>query len=112
MAHRITLIPGDGIGPEVVEAARRGVEATGVAVKWDRQEMGAGMFARVGDPLPASTLASIRTNGVALKGQVETPSPAGCGACTWRSGASWTSSRASDRVVSMRACPLPTTRST
>ena len=60
MAHRITLIPGDGIGPEVVEAARRAVEATGVAVEWDRQEMGAGAFARTGDPLPAATLASIR----------------------------------------------------
>ncbi len=77
MAHRITLIPGDGIGPEVVEAARRAVEATGVAVEWDRQEMGAGIFARIGDPLPASTLASIRSNGVALKGPVETPVTSG-----------------------------------
>ena len=77
MTHRITLIPGDGIGPEVVEAARRAVEATGVAVEWDRQEMGAGIFARIGDPLPASTLASIRTNGVALKGPVETPVTSG-----------------------------------
>ena len=81
MPHRITLIPGDGIGPEVVEAARRAVEATGVAVGWDRQEMGAGIFARTGDPLPAATLASIRSTGVALKGPVETRrSPAGCGA--------------------------------
>ena len=77
MAHRITLIPGDGIGPEVVEAARRAVEATGVAVEWDRQEMGAGIFARIGDPLPAATLASIRSNGVALKGPVETPVTSG-----------------------------------
>ncbi len=77
MAHRITLIPGDGIGPEVVEAARRAVEATGVAVEWDRQEMGAGIYARTGDPLPASTLASIRSNGVALKGPVETPVTSG-----------------------------------
>ena len=77
MVHRITLIPGDGIGPEVVEAARRAVEATGVAVEWDRQEMGAGIFARIGDPLPASTLASIRANGVALKGPVETPVTSG-----------------------------------
>jgi isocitrate dehydrogenase (NAD+) len=77
VAHRITLIPGDGIGPEVVEAARRAVDATGVAVEWDRQEMGAGVFARIGDPLPASTLASIRANGVALKGPVETPVTSG-----------------------------------
>ena len=54
MAYRITLIPGDGIGPEVVEAARRAVEATGVAVEWDHQDMGAGIYARTGDPLPAA----------------------------------------------------------
>lgn len=77
MAHRITLIPGDGIGPEVVEAARRAVEATGVPVEWDHQEMGAGIFARTGDPLPAATLASIRATGVALKGPVETPVTSG-----------------------------------
>ena len=77
MAHRITLIPGDGIGPEVVEAARRAVEATGVAVAWDRQEMGAGAFARTGEPMPAATLASIRETGVALKGPVETPVTSG-----------------------------------
>jgi isocitrate dehydrogenase (NAD+) len=77
VAYRITLIPGDGIGPEVVEAARRAVEATGVAVEWDHQEMGAGIFARIGDPLPASTLASIRATGVALKGPVETPVTSG-----------------------------------
>ena len=77
MAHRITLIPGDGIGPEVVEAARRAVEATGVAVAWDRQEMGAGAFARTGDPMPPATLASIRDTGIALKGPVETPVTSG-----------------------------------
>ena len=77
MAYRITLIPGDGIGPEVVEAARRAVEATGVAVEWDHQDMGAGIFARIGDPLPAATLASIRSTGVALKGPVETPVTSG-----------------------------------
>jgi isocitrate dehydrogenase (NAD+) len=77
VAHRITLIPGDGIGPEVVEAARRAVEATGVGVVWDRQEMGAGAFARTGEPMPAATLASIRETGVALKGPVETPVTSG-----------------------------------
>ncbi|MEP6973330.1 MAG: isocitrate/isopropylmalate family dehydrogenase [Actinomycetota bacterium] len=77
MAQRITLIPGDGIGPEVVEAARRAVEATGIAVEWDHQEMGAGAFARTGDPLPAACLASIRDTGVALKGPVETPVTSG-----------------------------------
>ena len=77
MAHRITLIPGDGIGPEVIEAARRAVQATGVDVEWDPQEMGAGAFARTGDPLPRATLDSIRDTGVALKGPVETPVTSG-----------------------------------
>lgn len=77
MTHRVTLIPGDGIGPEVVEAARRAVEATGVPVAWERREMGAGAYARTGDPLPAATVAAIRATRVALKGPVETPVTSG-----------------------------------
>ena len=77
MTHRITLIPGDGIGPEVIEAARRTVEATGVAVEWDRQQMGAGAFSRTGRTLPAQTVDSIRATRVALKGPVETPVTSG-----------------------------------
>ncbi len=77
MTHRVTLIPGDGIGPEVVEAARRCVEATGVSVAWDRQDMGAGAYARTGDPLPVATLDSIRATRVALKGPIETPVTSG-----------------------------------
>jgi isocitrate dehydrogenase (NAD+) len=77
VVHQITLIPGDGIGPEVIEAARRCVEATGVGVEWDRREMGSGAFARTGDPLPDATLRSIERNGVALKGPVETPVTSG-----------------------------------
>jgi len=77
MAHRVTLIPGDGIGPEVIEAARRTIEATGVAVEWERQDMGAGAFARTGDPLPPATLDSIRASRVALKGPIETPVTSG-----------------------------------
>jgi isocitrate dehydrogenase (NAD+) len=77
MTHRVTLIPGDGIGPEVVDATRRCVEATGVGIEWDRQDMGAGAFARTGDPLPAATLASIRSTRVALKGPIETPVTSG-----------------------------------
>jgi isocitrate dehydrogenase (NAD+) len=77
MTHRVTLIPGDGIGPEVVEAARRCVEATGVSVEWDRQDMGAGAYARTGDPLPVATLDSIRATRVALKGPIETPVTSG-----------------------------------
>src|SRR6476660_6290787 len=75
MAIRVTIVPGDGIGPEVIGAARRAIEATGVRIEWDRQEMGAGAFTRTGDPLPGATLDSIRATRVALKGPVET-SPA------------------------------------
>jgi isocitrate dehydrogenase (NAD+) len=71
--HRITLIPGDGVGPELVEAARRTVEATGVRVRWDVQEAGAEAAEREGAPLPDRVLASIRANGVALKGPLTTP---------------------------------------
>jgi isocitrate dehydrogenase (NAD+) len=77
LTYRITLIPGDGIGPEVVEAARRAIEATGVAVSWDRQHMGSGAFARTGRSLPSDTVASIRANRVALKGPIETPVTSG-----------------------------------
>jgi isocitrate dehydrogenase (NAD+) len=74
MAHRVTLIPGDGIGPEITEATRRVLEATGVALEWDVQQAGADvMEEHGGDPLPPETLDSIRRNGVALKGPITTP---------------------------------------
>ena len=79
MTHRVTVIPGDGIGPEVVAAARRAVEATGVRVRWEPHDLGRGAFERTGEALPAATLASIRENGVALKGPIETPADAGVG---------------------------------
>ena len=77
MATRVTLIPGDGVGPEVTEAARRVLEATGVAFEWDRQDMGAGAFSRTGNPLPPATLEAIRSSRVALKGPIETPVTSG-----------------------------------
>jgi isocitrate dehydrogenase (NAD+) len=77
MATRVTLIPGDGIGPEVTEAARRVVDATGVAIEWDRREMGAEPFARTGTPLPVETLNAIRATRVALKGPIATPISSG-----------------------------------
>lgn len=77
MTYRVTLIPGDGIGPEVVDAAVRVVEATGVAIEWDRQQGGADTFAKTGDPLPEATIDSIRNNGVGLKGPTATPSGGG-----------------------------------
>jgi isocitrate dehydrogenase (NAD+) len=74
MAHRVTLIPGDGTGPELTEATRRVLEATGVEFDWDVQPAGAEvMDEHSGNPLPDSTLESIRANGVALKGPITTP---------------------------------------
>lgn len=73
MAHRVTLIPGDGIGPEVTEAARRVLEASGAELHWERHEVGMPALERYGDALPAPVLSSIERNGVALKGPVSTP---------------------------------------
>jgi isocitrate dehydrogenase (NAD+) len=74
MTHRITLIPGDGIGPEVTEATLHVLEATGLSFGWDRQEaVGAAAVEAHGEPLPESVLESIRANTIALKGPVTTP---------------------------------------
>jgi isocitrate dehydrogenase (NAD+) len=73
MAYKITLIPGDGIGPEVSTAARRCVDATGVKVDWEIAEAGADVIPKYGTPLPQETLDSIRKNKVALKGPLTTP---------------------------------------
>ena len=71
--HRVTLVPGDGIGPEVTGAALSVIEAAGVAIEWDTVEAGAEVVAKYGTPVPDSVLHSIRTNGVALKGPIGTP---------------------------------------
>lgn len=68
----VTLIPGDGIGPEVTAAAVRVIEAAGVKLQWDYQLAGAAALKRYGDPLPQSLLESLRRTGVALKGPLET----------------------------------------
>jgi isocitrate dehydrogenase (NAD+) len=73
MAHTITLIPGDGIGPEVSRATQAVLAASGVAIDWDVQEAGAKVAEARGTPLPDEVLASIRRNRVALKGPVGTP---------------------------------------
>ena len=74
MAHRVTLIPGDGTGPELTEATRRVLEATGVEFEWDVREAGADVMDRYGgNPLPDEVLAAIRETGVALKGPITTP---------------------------------------
>jgi isocitrate dehydrogenase (NAD+) len=73
MAHRVTLIPGDGIGPELAEATRRVLEATGIEFDWEYQAAGEAMIAEHGTPLPDEVLESIRRNRVALKGPITTP---------------------------------------
>ena len=73
MAHRVTLIPGDGTGPELVEAARRVIDASGASIEWEVQEAGADVMEKYGTPLPDSVLDSIRRNRVALKGPITTP---------------------------------------
>ena len=73
MVHTITLISGDGIGPEVSEAAVRVVEATGVQVEWERLEAGAEAFVKYGSPVPDEVFNSIVRNRVALKGPLATP---------------------------------------
>ncbi len=73
MAYSVTLLPGDGIGPEVVAAAVRVLEATGVGFDWDEQEAGMMAFERTGDPLPQAVLDSIERTHLALKGPLTTP---------------------------------------
>src|SRR5256714_4340229 len=73
MAHEVTLIPGDGTGPELVEATRRVLEATGVEFIWDEQPAGEDVYAEEGNPFPDRTLDSIRRTGVGIKGPTTTP---------------------------------------
>ncbi len=73
MAYRVTLIPGDGTGPEIVEATRRVLEATGVQFDWDVQDVGVNVMEKEGTPLPPRAIDSLKKNGVGLKGPVTTP---------------------------------------
>jgi isocitrate dehydrogenase (NAD+) len=74
MAHRVVLIPGDGTGPELTEATRRVLEASGVELEWDVREAGADVMERHGgNPLPPDVLDAIHETGVALKGPITTP---------------------------------------
>jgi isocitrate dehydrogenase (NAD+) len=73
MAHTITLIPGDGIGPEVADATRRVLAASGVKIEWEVQEAGAAIAEKRGTTLPDEVLDSVRRNKVALKGPIGTP---------------------------------------
>ncbi len=71
--HQVTLIPGDGIGPEITKATLRVLQATGVEIDWDHQLGGVGALEEIGTPLPDATIESIRHTGVALKGPLTTP---------------------------------------
>jgi isocitrate dehydrogenase (NAD+) len=73
MAHRVTLIPGDGTGPEITEATRRVLEATGVAFDWDVQDVGVDVMAKEGTPLPQRALDSLASTKLGIKGPVTTP---------------------------------------
>jgi isocitrate dehydrogenase (NAD+) len=73
MAHQITLIPGDGIGPEVADATARAVDATGVAIEWERCEAGARALAEQGQLIPDETFAALEANRIGLKGPTATP---------------------------------------
>ncbi len=73
LAHRVTLIRGDGTGPELVAAARRVLDATGVPIDWEVHDAGVDVMEQKGTPLPAEVLESIRRNKVALKGPITTP---------------------------------------
>ncbi|HQK83029.1 MAG TPA: isocitrate/isopropylmalate dehydrogenase family protein [Atribacter sp.] len=73
MKHTITLIPGDGTGPEITETVVRVLEATGLKIEWDVQEAGSDVLEKYGTPLPNQVLESIKRNKVALKGPITTP---------------------------------------
>jgi isocitrate dehydrogenase (NAD+) len=73
MAHRVTLIPGDGIGPELAEATCRVLEATGIAFEWESVVAGEAAIAEHGTPLPDHVLESVKRNKIALKGPITTP---------------------------------------
>ena len=73
MSYSVTLIPGDGVGPEITDATLAVLDATGIEFAWDRQTAGATSIERRGEPLPHPALESIRMTRVALKGPLETP---------------------------------------
>jgi isocitrate dehydrogenase (NAD+) len=73
LAHEVTFIPGDGTGPELAEATRRVLEATGVAFDWDVQQAGVDVYEETGNPFPAATLESVMRTKVGIKGPTTTP---------------------------------------
>ena len=73
MSYTVTFIPGDGTGPEIAEATKRALEATGVKFDWDIQNAGADVYEKEGNPLPARVIKSLKENKVGIKGPITTP---------------------------------------
>src|ERR1700679_3710205 len=73
MAHEVTLINGDGTGPDLADAARKCVDATGVRINWDVQEAGVDIMEKIGTPLPDAVMESVRRTKCALKAPITTP---------------------------------------
>ena len=73
MAHKVTLITGDGTGPEIAEATKRCIDATGVKIDWDIREAGIDVYEKTGEPMPQAVIDSIRQNKVAIKAPITTP---------------------------------------
>jgi isocitrate dehydrogenase (NAD+) len=73
VTYEVTLIPGDGIGPELADATVKVLEATGIGFTWDRQQAGEATIAAEGTPLPERVIESIKRTGIALKGPITTP---------------------------------------
>src|SRR5699024_1097602 len=71
--YQVSLLPGEGIGPEVAEATRRVLDATGIRFEWEVCDAGQGAVEKTGDLLPKATIESIRKNGIGLKGPITTP---------------------------------------
>jgi isocitrate/isopropylmalate dehydrogenase len=103
MSHRVTFIPGDGTGPELAEATKRVLEATGVEFEWDFQDAGVDVYEEEGNPLPDRTLDSIRERGIAIKGPTTTPVGSDIAPSTSRSARSSTSTPASGPARPTRA---------
>src|SRR4051794_34751598 len=112
MTTAVTLIPGDGIGPEVVSAAVEVIEAAGVRLEWHRAAAGAGAIPTHGTPIPAATLDSIRETKLALKGPLATPVGEATGASTSRCGRNSISTRTCARRAASRASRRATPAST
>ena len=104
MAHEVTLITGDGVGPELAEAARRCVDATGVEIDWDVQEAGLDVMDRAGTPLPPAVMESIGRTRCALKAPITTPVGTGFRSINVTCGRSLSCSPASAPASATPAC--------